>query len=179
MKKIILYYSEHGCTREYCENLAINIKSGCFSLRDYSIDEVEAYDTIILASYLNVGKIYNIENLKEIMEKYSHKNIVFIVCGVLLKGSSQNISTIKFYNFPEYEIDDINLIYLPGRLDIDKLSIKEKIMLEITKNIVKKENKRNPLEENILNLNNLQEGVDYVDFNYIEEVLDFLKKNKY
>lgn len=127
MKTLILYKSKHGSTKEYAEYLNQNIKnSDLVNIESFSKDSLSEYDSIILGSATYMGQIQILKELIDMWESIKDKKVSLFAVG-LIDPDAQG-SQITYNNIPENIRGQIKYIKVPGRLNLRKLNIFEKLV---------------------------------------------------
>jgi menaquinone-dependent protoporphyrinogen IX oxidase len=127
MKTLILYKSKYGSTKQYAEYLNQNIKnSDLVSIEDFKKDCLNEYDSIILGSSTYMGQIQILKELIDMWESIKEKKVSLFAVG-LIDPDAQG-SQITYNNIPDNIRGQIKYIKVPGRLNLRKLNIFEKLV---------------------------------------------------
>ncbi len=177
MRRVVLYYSKRGTTKEYAMEIANRLNCDIFDAENFDFNEIEQYDTVIWGSYLILGKMKNYKTINKIHKKYSTKNFLYFCVGVLSKDGYQKSNRIIHKSFEQVISHKINLVYLVGFLEVEQLSYYEKIIIYFVKRSLKKEYKLDPTESNKSDIQNLTLGIYSVELLEIREVLELVSEN--
>ncbi len=132
-RKLILYRSKYGSTKEYIKELADRIEGDCVisdvkkfsgNLKDYSI--------IILGSCTYMGRIMIVDFIRENKKILKSRKVYLFSVGLIPEDSEA--SRQSFELIPE-EVRRNLLGYrkLPGRISVAKLNFFERMILKMTK----------------------------------------------
>ncbi len=179
MKRIVLYCSKHGSTKEYSKYLAYELKCEYKSLKEFDLDNIKDYDTIIFGSYISVEKIVMLQKFLKYYYKYPEKNYVFFCLGVLIRNKYQKSNRIKYLNFPEGLLEKVKLFYFTGRLDLDEVSFIDKFHLTRARSSIKRQYKLDPIEEHRSDLCHLTYGVDIIKLEDVNEIVEYVNKKRF
>ncbi|MCK5003987.1 MAG: hypothetical protein KAS21_02820 [Candidatus Aminicenantes bacterium] len=154
-KKLILFRSKYGSTKEYIKELAERIDGDCVisDAKKFS-GNLKDYNPIILGSCTYMGRILIVDFIKENKKILKNRKIYLFVVGVFPEDNEA--SKQSFELIPE-EIRKNLLGYrkLPGRINITKLNFFERMILKITRAKVE----------------------DLVDYSQIDLVIEDLKES--
>lgn len=73
MKSLVLYTSVYGSTRQYAEWIAKELGAALADIDQFDLAEADGYDTIILGTYVRVGKLVAGDYLKKIWPRIQNK----------------------------------------------------------------------------------------------------------
>ena len=129
-KGIIVYKGKYGATEQYAAWLSKELQ-----LPAINADEVTSqwseYDFIVMAASIYVGKWLLRDWLKERLTMLQNKKLfLFIVCATPSSERQKQEEIVKT-NIPDSLIYKSGIFFLPGRLNISKLSWKDKFILKM------------------------------------------------
>ncbi|MGD1823176.1 MAG: flavodoxin domain-containing protein [Pleomorphochaeta sp.] len=178
MKGLIIFASYYGSSKRYAKELSNRLS---FDLIEYNkLNNTDDYSTIIY-----VGGLYavGILGLKDVINKrlinFDRQKVVIASVGLSDPLSEENVDNInkELDKLIEKKYDDIvKRYYLRGSIDYKRLSIKHKIMMKALFLKVNKIPKDQRTKENIEFLETFDSTVDFVDFNTLNAIVDFIKK---
>lgn len=128
-KKVILYMSHGGSTRQYAQWIAEDCGAACINITgEYSADMIRAYDTIIFGSYVKMGKVYMRDFLVDHFADFMHKDLFMFTVGLFPLSSPEGQKS--WNEIPAYIRDEI--LYhekFSGQIDHKNLAVWEKIIV--------------------------------------------------
>ena len=81
MNGVILYQSKYGATKRYAEWLSEETGFKCIETKKADINEIIAYDPIILGGGIYASGIAGLSFLKKNINKLTDKKIIVFCCG--------------------------------------------------------------------------------------------------
>ena len=81
MSTVVLYKSKYGSTKQYAEWIANDTGADIFSMDEFSLEKLAAYDTVIVGGYLHIGKIVGAEFLTANWPALQNKKVVMFSVG--------------------------------------------------------------------------------------------------
>jgi menaquinone-dependent protoporphyrinogen IX oxidase len=91
--------------------------------------DIASYDTLVIGSPVYIGKLLIKSWLKRYSKAFGDKTLLFfIVCGTPASEREQQVAFAQ-NNIPHDLIGPANVFFLPGRLSIEKLSLRDRLML--------------------------------------------------
>jgi menaquinone-dependent protoporphyrinogen IX oxidase len=152
MNTLILYKTKNQSTRDYAEYLHYKIKdSEIANIDTFNIKRVVHFDKIIIGSATYIGQIIALDFLIQNWEALSSKNIFVFTVGMIDPENEQSKATYE--TIPENIRKQIKYIKLPGRIQNNKLSFFQKLIVKVVKA---------PM-------------IDKVDMKKVEPILEFAK----
>lgn len=151
MKTAVIYKSRTGFARRYAELIADQLSADIFSADDLHVEKLFAYDTVVFGGGLYVNGIYGIRKITNNLEFLKDKNIVVFATGAM-KESKHNIETIMNANFSNKQLMRIKFFYMQGGFDSNKVSLLDKIFLNIIKLKVKFKKKGTDTQKDLVEL---------------------------
>lgn len=132
-RKLILFRSKYGSTKEYIKELAERIDGDCVisDVKNFS-GNLKDYSLIILGSCTYMGRIMIADFIKENKKILKSRKVYLFAVGLIPEDSEA--SKQSFELIPE-EVRKNLLGYrkLPGRISITKLNFFERMILKMTK----------------------------------------------
>lgn len=165
MKKIVIYKSGTGFTKQYAEWIGAALDCEVKDIKKVSIARVSEAEVIIYGGWIMGSMVTGLDKIKAMNPKQ------LIVFGV---GASRDGEEVRSLIMKQNHLEETPFFYFEGGLHFDQLNFLTKAMLKmVKKSIVKKENKT---EQDIYMEKTLGTNVDHSDRSYIEPLLDYLKK---
>ncbi|HEY8969523.1 MAG TPA: flavodoxin domain-containing protein [Puia sp.] len=130
-KGAILYSSRYGATRQYAEWLANELQWPLLLADNTTNKDLAAYDTLIIGSSVYIGRLLIKDWLKKHNPVLGDKELSFFIVCATPASERQQQETIARTSIPHDLIGPENVFFLPGRLTIDKLSWRDRLMLKM------------------------------------------------
>lgn len=165
MKGLILYKTQYGSTRQYAEWLSKEISIPAINLEDFSNDDIDNYEFLIIGSNIKVGKIKAAGWIKNHFNYLRDKNLIlFTVCGSYADAEEQ--SKVLKDNFPQEIRTSIDYFSLPGRLNLSELTFWDNF-------VIKMGSKFYPDKEAA---ERMASGFDWVDRKKLKPIINLVEK---
>lgn len=130
MKRVVVYQSNTGFTRQYAEWIAEELKCEAINIKKASADMIASQDQVIFGGWIFANKISGFDKLKEMNPK---KLVVFAVGAT--EQDSINLDQLKIDN----QLGDTPLFYMQGGVHFEKLNFLFKGMLKMVTKASKKQ----------------------------------------
>ncbi len=168
MSTIVIYKSKYGHTLRYAEIIAKKLECEFVDFDEIKKKELLKYDKVVFGSGVYVNKL---KKIKKVLKLFKDKPIVIFACG----GSnefSEHESNIFKSNFTEEQLRFHKCFYLPGGLDMNKITGLMKFFMGNFKKILEKKQNKTPDEEGFLfGFNN---PTDYVSEEYTLPLVEYV-----
>jgi len=149
MKGIIIYKGKYGATQQYAAWLGKELQLPAITAEEVNSTEWSVYDFVILAGSVYMGKWLLSYWLKEKQRILKNKKLfLFIVCATPSSQKEKQESLIKA-NVPDNLPNRPEIFFLPGRLVINKLSWKDKLILKMGARLEKDPAKRAAMRQDV------------------------------
>lgn len=112
MNGVILYQSKYGATKRYAEWLSEETGFKCIETKKADINEIIAYDPIILGGGIYASGIAGLSFLKKNINKLTDKKIIVFCCGASPYEENAFLQ-IKEHNMKD-NLSDIPVFYCRG-----------------------------------------------------------------
>lgn len=130
MGTLILYKSRYGSTREYAEYLHKKIKnSDIHYMDDFDVKNFNDYEYIIIGSPTYAGQTEAYTYLINNWEYLKNKKIFVFTVGLIDHNSI--ISQRSYNTIPEDIREKIQYRKLPGKVDLNRLNILERLIFSM------------------------------------------------
>lgn len=166
---IVLYKSVTGNTKKYATMIAEELNCQATELKYANKKLVQDMDTIIYGGPVHAG---NFSGLKKARKLARGKKLIAFACG----GDIGRESEVQKVKDKSVRPDDTNLsfYYVPGGMDMRKLTGILKFMLNIVYKMISK--KKEKTEDDIEFLKGFDEPQDYVDKKHVMDLLSEVKE---
>lgn len=179
MEKIVLYYkSKCGATKKYAEYISSILNCEMKDAISATDEEIDEYDTIIYGGGVYAGAIIGSNFLNNHQHVLKNKKVIVFAVGITEYDEFTSSEPLFRKNIPQSLFNEIYTFNFFGSLDYKKLKFMEKFLFKSMLNNIK--NKASYLKtptDNII-IKYWKKGIDLVDFESCDELLDCAKKSK-
>ena len=160
MIKSIVYKSNTGHTKQYAEMLGDSLKVPVFELKEAK-SKLKKNDEIVFLGWVCATKIQGLSKIK----KYNVKCIGAVGAYPIEKNYIESLRQANKVN--------VELFYLRGGLNFNKLTGLKKKVLQFVGNMIEKEN--NAENQEMIKL--FKNGANYVSEENLKPMLKYIKNN--
>ena len=174
MNGVILYQSKYGATKRYAEWLSEETGFQCIETKKADINEIIAYDVIILGGGIYASGIAGLSFLKKNINKLADKKVIVFCCGASPYEENAFLQIIK-HNIKD-NLSDIPVFYCRGAWDMDAMSFKDRTLCNLLRKAVAK---KDPSDYEIWEKALMEAGdnnCDWTDKKYIEPIMEYIKR---
>lgn len=171
MKSIVIYSSKTGNTEKYAKWIAEDLETKAIPAN--KVKDLKEYDTIIYGAGIYAEKINGIKFIRKNLRKLGGKRIVVFANGFSFEDK-ESVDKIKERNFTPDELNQIEFFYMRGAFYMDKLPLKEKMMMTVVKKAMK--NKEDLDEDEKMLLDALNNPFDHVNKANIKNIIEEISK---
>lgn len=130
MKGIIIYKGKYGATRQYAEWVASTLGFSIINAGQEAKEQLSSADFIILGSSIYIGKLQLRDWLTKNAPLLANKKVyLFIVAGTP-PDEREKLEGYYKANVPPALLGKIKYYFLPGKLEFNKLSWKDRLLLK-------------------------------------------------
>lgn len=174
MNGVILYQSKYGATKRYAEWLSEETGFKCIETKKADINEIIAYDPIILGGGIYASGIAGLNFLKRNINKLADKKKIVFCCGAS-PYEENAFQQVKEHNMKDF-LSDIPVFYCRGAWDMDAMSFKDRAMCNLLrKAVAKKDPSDYEIWEKAL-MAAWDNSCDWTDKKYIEPIIECIKR---
>jgi len=172
---IIIYGTQYGTSKKYADKLSemTDIKATCFS----KVKNASTYSRIIYIGSLYAG---GVKGLRQTVKGVSvNAEIIIITVGLADPHDPENIANIReavHKQIPEDLFKRTTFFHLRGAIDYKRLNIKHRIMMSMLYKRVKKKPDDLLTSEDRMMIATYNQIVDFVDYNSLEPIVDFIRQ---
>lgn len=131
MKGIIIYKGKYGATRQYAAWLGNALEVPVVPAGAETTAQLADADFVVLGSSIYIGKLQLKKWLRENQDFLSTRKVyLFVVTGTPLEEKEKLMVYIKT-NVPEDIRKKCKYFFFPGKLEFDKLSWGDKLLLRV------------------------------------------------
>lgn len=173
MKTIVIYNSQTGFTKRYAQWIAEAAGADCLELSAAKKKSLTAYEAIVFGGWACAGSISKISWFKSNIEKWADKKLIAFCVGGSPIDNPEIEPALK-RNFKESEWKKISVFYCPGGFNYEKMSAPSKLMMKMFIKALKAKKDKTEEEQEMIKM--ISTSYDISDRNYIEPILECLRK---
>ena len=137
MEGVVIYKSKYGATEQYARWIGSALKLPVIKAGEFVSSELSKYDFVILGSSVYIGKLFMKKWLKKNLSALLNKKVfLFVVSGTPLNQKAK-LDGYVAASLPREAINRTDIHFLPGRLEIKKLSGFDRFMIKMTARLSK------------------------------------------
>lgn len=160
---LLLYSSRYGAAKEYADRLAGMRDCDILESKSVKLTQLRAYQTIIWMGGVYAGQIEGLETLQRYYRKLTDQQIAVFAVGAAPDDSGLALAG---------DLSEVPLYYGRGRWDMEALSWKDQMMINMLKAGLKK--KPDAVPPWLAELMECDTAQDFIDDIYLEPLLDFI-----
>lgn len=142
MKGVVIYKGKYGATRQYAQWVGEELNFPVLKTSEAEQQQIKDADLVILGTSVYIGKLQVAKWLKENLTILANKKLfLFLVAGTP-PDQKQKLDAYIQGGVPEEIRGRCEIVYLPGRLTINKLSWPDRFMLKMGARLTKDPNDR-------------------------------------
>jgi menaquinone-dependent protoporphyrinogen IX oxidase len=142
MKGVVIYKGKYGATRQYAQWVGEELNFPVLKTSEAEQKQIKDADLVILGTSVYIGKLQVAKWLKENLTILVNKKLfLFLVAGTP-PDQKQKLDAYIQAGVPEEIRGRCEIVYLPGRLTINKLSWLDRFMLKMGARLTKDPNDR-------------------------------------
>lgn len=179
MKKVVIYESKYGATKQYAQWIADELSCDLFEKKDIAPNELKAYTTIIYGGGLYAGGVSGINLLTKNFDILKDKNLILFTCGLADPTDQENIDGIKagLTKVLTSEMQEkIKFFHLRGGIDYSKLGWIHKVMMSMLHKMIMKKDYNTLRNEDKEMLDTYGKAVDFTDKSSIDPIISYVQK---
>lgn len=170
---IIVTSSKTGFTERYGQWLKEMTGVTHYNFKDLKDDILNSADIVVFGSGVYGNELNHVQKMRRIVERNPDKRFIFFAVGI--NPPSVNVEKrLLNYNFPHN--DDIELYYLPGGLNKERLDSKDQSLRIIYRAMIKRRGNLTELD-NLL-VERLTLDGDYTDRKYLEPLIESIQNGR-
>ncbi len=163
MKGVIIYKGRYGATAQYANWLATRLDLEASSAEGKAPDP-SGFDYLILGSSVYIGKLELTKWIRHHLDILYQKKVFFFLVSGTPAGEVEKLKSYLRSGIPDDLRSSMEVFYLPGKLEIKKLSWWDRFMLRMGARLAKEPGVKQTMltDYNHLKPENLQPLVDSV-----------------
>ena len=177
MKKIIIYGSKYGTTKQYAEELSKKTNIEVLSYSD--IRDINKYDEIIYIGALYAGGVLGMYKTLNKIRDISNKKIILVTVGLSDPKDEKNINNIISgirKQLSNNIFDKAKIFHLRGGIDYSKLSFTHRTMMNLLYKKVKNLPEDEKTEEIKALIKTYNQKVNFIDFSTLKDIIEEMNK---
>lgn len=169
----VIYRSKSGFTKNYATWIAKELNCTLLERNKVIHKDLQNYDTIIYGGGLYAGGITGINLIIKNFEQLKNKKIIIFAVGAT-PNRAETTQELLLHNIPENLRNHIEFYYLRGGFDYDRLSMIDKVLMQLLKVKLKRIKDKSADEKGMLasydhpldftNIKNIQPIINSVRF---------------
>ncbi len=137
MKGIIVYKGRYGATQQYAQWLGEELNFPFMAAEDATKETLKDYDLVVIGTSVYIGKLQISHWLKENRAALIHKKLYLFQVAGTPPEQKEKLDPYIRNGVPEEIRNQCEIHFLPGRLNIQKLSWMDRFMLKMGAKMVK------------------------------------------
>ncbi|KAB1437449.1 flavodoxin domain-containing protein [Candidatus Galacturonibacter soehngenii] len=174
MKKIVIYSSKTGFTKQYANWIAKELNCEAISLHEVTKESLKPYHTVIYGGGITAGQIGGLKKFKNIMLEHSDKQIFVFATGATPMENKENLKGIINANFTQEEKVRIPFYYFQSGINYENMKLGGKMVLRIL--AVMLEKKKNKTKDEIDLIQALRKSNDCSNISHIIPLVDKVRR---
>lgn len=174
MKKIVIYNSKTGFTKQYASWIAEELECEAISIHTITKESMKPYHTIIYGGGITAGQISGLKRFKKIMLEDSEKHILVFATGATPMEHKENLKGIIDANFTQEEKVRIPFYYFQSGVNYENMKLGGRIVLKTLAFMLEK--KKNKTKDEIDMLQALLKSNDCSNKSHIISLVDKVRR---
>lgn len=163
MKRLVVYQSFTGFTKQYAEWIAKELNCEAHALNNVSKQTLSEYEMIVFGGWVMGNKIMGLD---KVQKACNGKLTVFAV------GASERSGEVIHDIIEDNRLGDLHFFYMQGGIQFDKLDFVKRNMLSLWRKKLSK--KQNKTSRELYIEKALSASFDASDKRYIKLLVDYL-----
>lgn len=177
MNGIILYGSQYGAALQYAQ--ALEVRTGLPALSYDQVKGLGDYDTIVYIGSLYAGKTTGLaKTLPKLPTDHPFRLLVATV-GLADPDNEDSLTPIRKALMKELSpgvFTRTTHVHLRGAIDYQVLSLKHRMMMKGLCTVLRRQSQAERSPENQMILDSYGKAVDFIDFDALKPILDWLEQ---
>lgn len=165
MKKIVIYNSKTGFTKQYAGWIAKELECEAIRSEEITKESLKPYHTIVYGGGITAGQIGGLKKFKNIMIDQVDKQLIVFATGATPVENKENIKGIITANFTEEEKARIPFYYFQSGINYKNMKFGGRMALKILAFMLEK--KKNKTKDEIGMMRALQDSNDLSNESHI------------
>src|SRR5664279_520789 len=131
MEGVVIYKSKYGATEQYAHWIGAALKLPVIEAGEFVNSELTKYDFVILGSSVYIGKLFMKKWLKKNLPILLNKKVFLFVVSGTSPDQKAKLDGYIASSLPREAINRTDIHFLPGRLEIRRLSWFDRIIVRM------------------------------------------------
>ena len=131
MEGVVIYKSKYGATEQYARWIGSALMLPVIEAGEIVNSELPKYDFVILGSSVYIGKLFIKKWLKKNLPTLLNKKVFLFVVSGTSPDQKAKLDGYLAGSLPREAINRTDIHFLPGRLEIKKLSWFDRFMVKM------------------------------------------------
>jgi len=175
MKYLVVYKSKTGFTEKYAQWIAKELSADIYTYQEINKENFKDYDVIIYGGNLHAVGIEGIRLIKDNLDELQEKRIIVFAVGAT-PFRKDTVEEIKHNNFSGEQLEKIQVFYLRGGFNYNKLPLIDKFLMKLLQLKLKRKKSLTADEKGMLNAYN--KPVDFTRRENIDDIIFFIRSLK-
>ena len=170
MKRVVVYESQTGSTKQYAEWIARQIDAQLIALNECTASILQQADLIVFGGSVHGGSINGKRKFSKIAKKATANNLIYFGVGIR-PSTPRTLELIRNSNFDSNS--DVPLFYFRGKFDPDALNQSDKTMIRIYQSMLKR--RRDIHQEDVELLDTMRYPCDFISEEQIDPLVQEIR----
>ncbi|NLP33710.1 MAG: flavodoxin [Clostridiales bacterium] len=172
---VVLYQSKYGATKKYAKWLSKELSCDVIETKKAKVEDVEAYDTIILGGGIYASGIAGISFLKKNFDRLKGKKVMVFAVGAS-PYNEKAMHDLKERNL-KGELSDIPFFYCRGAWNEEQMSWIDRTLCNMLKKAVAKKNpaEYEPWESALMEA--IGTNCDWTDKKELKPIIEYFQQS--
>jgi len=175
MKYLVVYKSKTGFTEKYAQWIAKELSADIYNYKEINKENFKDYDVIVYGGSLHAVGIEGIKLIKDDWNLLKEKILVVFAVGAT-PYRKDTVEEIKNNNFSGEQLEKIQVFYLRGGFNYNKLPLIDKFLMKLLQLKLKRKKSLTADEKGMLNAYN--KPVDFTRRENIDDIIFFIRSLK-
>jgi menaquinone-dependent protoporphyrinogen IX oxidase len=170
----VVYKSLYGSTKTYAENIAKEMGANLLEASKVNLEQLKPYDTVIFGGGLYGGTVMGLEVITKNLEALKHKNLIVFTVGLSPTDGKDMYEPKLEKMISADKVKSIKFYHLQGKMDLNELSFKHKIMIKMFKKMLSKRKIEDLPEIGKTLLDDSKKVFDFLDIKTITPLITYV-----
>lgn len=171
-KTVVVYRSKSGFTKNYANWLAKELHCDLFEGNRVTLNDLLSYDTIVYGAGLYASGINGIKLITNHYNQLKGKKLIVFAVGAT-PSREETTAELRNTNLPAELQDNISFFYLRGGFDYNKLTLFNKLLMNLLK--LKLKRVKNPDADQKGMLASYTHPLDFTNPKYLDPILKCIR----
>lgn len=173
-KTAIIYNTKYGSTEQYAKWISEETGADIYRDKNVKLSQLMEYDTIVFGGPIHAGGLQGLKFLQKNMKRFSGKRVMAFAVGLGLDNENAQQQCLEL-NFLK-SIKEVPCYFMKGAYNPEMVKGIDKTMMGFVKKVLNGKSEDQLTKEDKELLLAINEGADYVDRKYIEDIVEAIKE---